>query len=607
MTTLALAPVASLAAVRGGGDGDRWGRSSSDGERAARPPPALPRRTRRRWARPCRRRVPRRESSTRASSPSPSSRSASSGGRPLGLVVARLRAPRAWPPSGFVLLAVAYGDSRLASHLLLGRLELLRASKAGARPGVPRDRRRRCAAAVADPRVAVEYGTIHEKAGSIRMYETLPLFSGRSTLEGVYNQASVSTHPVYYLASELFASSPNPFSKRTYSAFDPESALPRLRLFAVGDVVTVSSRLVRVPGGPEGRDPVARIPPYRVFHLAGGRRWLRRAPAVRARVVARPPGWADRAYRWFSSKPLHDAHPRLHRRPALQDDASRTSGPAPPHVPLPDGGRGDVAREGRRDRDHDEPARASVAGEGLLPPAMARRRSGRSLALRRPRSMLVVPHEVKSRLVYAGRDGARTISASPSPALDARPRDRATSRVSKAPSAPREPVPVIVPDKSPLKWGGVIPGLILVLAGRRPLPSDHEARPRPAPDARRAGLESLRRGPVRGRGGVRPARPGPRETSSSLRAELLCLRGESLLRAGHAREAVFAFQEVVDTAATSPYIAQALYWGARAREATGDTLGAAADRQRLLRDQPHTSWAQRLKSEGRIRTGQGSQ
>src|SRR5262249_22651555 len=63
---------------------------------------------------------------------------------------------------------------------------------------------------VADPRVTVEYSTEHEKAGSIRMYETLPQFSGRSTLEGVYNQASLLTHPVYYLASELNALSPNP-------------------------------------------------------------------------------------------------------------------------------------------------------------------------------------------------------------------------------------------------------------------------------------------------------------------------------------------------------------------------------------------------------------
>jgi hypothetical protein len=76
----------------------------------------------------------------------------------------------------------------------------------------------------------------------------------------------------------------------------------------------------------------------------------------------------------------------------------------------------------------------------------------------------------------------------------------------------------------------------------------------------------------------------------------LCLRGESLLRAGHPREAAHAFQEVVETAAGSPYLAQALFSGAKAKEAMGDALGAAADRLRLRRELPHTPWAQRLKS-----------
>ena len=87
----------------------------------------------------------------------------------------------------------------------------------------------------ADPRVAVEYGPVHERAGSIRMYETLPYFSGRATLEGVYNQAATTTHPVYYLASELFARSPNPFRSRQLLALRPgeraraAAALQRVR------------------------------------------------------------------------------------------------------------------------------------------------------------------------------------------------------------------------------------------------------------------------------------------------------------------------------------------------------------------------------------------
>ena len=164
---------------------------------------------------------------------------------------------------------------------------------------------------------------------------------------------------------------------------------------------------------------------------------------------------------------------------------------------------------------------------------------------------------------------------------------------------------MIVPDKSPVKWGGVIPGLILVLlVAARFLPA---AKPDPALRETLYERATKAYGEDRFEDAAEYARHAlDRESSSSLRAELLCLRGESLLRAGHPREAVIAFQEVVDTAATSPYLAQALFWGAKAKEATGDTLGAAADRQRLSRPAPH-SWAQRLKSEGRIRTGQGSQ
>src|SRR5262249_43924178 len=85
------------------------------------------------------------------------------------------------------------------------------------------------------------------------------------------------------------------------------------------------------------------------------------------------------------------------------------------------------------------------------------------------------------------------------------------------------------------------------------------------------------------------------ESSSSLRAELLCLRGESLRSAGHPREAASAFEEVVDTAAGSPYLAQALFSGAPARGEAGGPAGARAYRDRLLRDRPLTPWATRLK------------
>jgi hypothetical protein len=73
------------------------------------------------------------------------------------------------------------------------------------------------------------------------------------------------------------------------------------------------------------------------------------------------------------------------------------------------------------------------------------------------------------------------------------------------------------------------------------------------------------------------------------RAELLCVRGEALLRAGHAREAVEAFAVVVEVGGA--HLAQALHSGAMAREASGDAEGAAAWRRRLGAEFPETPWA----------------
>src|SRR5262249_24983285 len=190
-----------------------------------------------------------------------------------------------------------------------------------------------------------------------------------------------------------------------------------------------------------------------------------------------------------------------------------------------------------------------------------------------PSLMLVIPREAKCRLVYAGRDasdGLGLVLTGLTLALGIGWAPR------RKPGAPTAPVPVIVPDRSPVKWGWVIPVfIIVVLGGARFVPPS-----KPDPKLREQLYEKASKafGEDRFEDAAEYARHAlDLETSSSLRAELLCLRGESLLRAGHSREAAYAFQEVVDTAAGSPYLAQALFSGAAAKEAMGDASGARAD------------------------------
>jgi hypothetical protein len=509
------------------------------------------------------------------------------GGAVIGLVVAAHIRLGAMAALGLLLVAVAYGDARSRvvrfwfdwNYTGLEGKELWPAFREMA-DSLRGD--------VAGSRVAVEYGAIHEKAGSIRMYETLPLFSGRSTLEGVYNQASVSTHPVYYLASELFATSPNPFRKRVYSRFDPESALARLPLFAVGDIVTVSERLSSFLEGRKDVSLVGRFPPYKVFHVAGdGGGYV--APLRYEPVRSPPRGWADKAYRWFASKPLHEAFLVFTDDARFRTVEKDEWGP-PPRVPLPDG-----VVVSSRVNDESIEITTSRLGHPLLvkvsyhPRWRAEGADGPWLVS--PSLMLVVPRETQSRLVYVGRDGSDHLGLALT-GLTLVLGIAAFVR-SRRPAPPAAPVPVVVPEKSPVKWGGVIPGLIVVLlVSARFLPA---AKVDPSLRQQLYDRAAKALGEDRFEEAAEYARHAlDLETSSSLRAELLCLRGEALLQSGHPREAAYAFQEVVETAPSSPFLAQALFGVASAKDALGDTLGAAGDRLRLRRELPHTPWARRL-------------
>jgi hypothetical protein len=323
---------------------------------------------------------------------------------------------------------------------------------------------------VGDPRVAVEYGTAHEPAGSVRVYETLPFFSGRSTLEGVYNQASLETHAVYYLSSLLGESSPNPFRSREYGQFDPDEAMARLRLFAVGDVVAVSPLLSDALD--LRRDVVrsATLHPYTVFHLHEPSPYVEplRFTPVRSSLA----GWRDKAYRWFTRKPLPSSFlvftddPRF---PLVEPDEWL----APPAVPL-DGAAG-VAVSAVVDAERIRITTNRI-GHPLLvkvsyhPRWRAENAEGPYLVA--PALMLIVPRAEQVTLTYAARDpsdlAGLLLSLGAAAFLAWRlVAERRAARRPREPQMPRALTPAVLemcePPPPPRRWGWTLPTATLGL------------------------------------------------------------------------------------------------------------------------------------------------
>jgi hypothetical protein len=510
------------------------------------------------------------------------------GAASVSVWVQKLAMPRL-AASGLVLLAILHGDvhSRVLRYWADWNYTGLEAKELWP---VFRAMAAELHGTAQDPRVAVEYNALHEKAGSIRMYEMLPYFTGRPTLEGVYNQASVMTHPVYFLASELGATSPNPFKSRYYSRFDVDSALVHLRLLHATDVVALSRELTVALNQRFGVRKTARIPPYTVYRVADDGGYV--TPLTHEPVRSGRRGWRDKAYRWFTRKPLSPAHLVFTDDPrftAVEEDEWL----APPLRPL----AGDVHVSSQVEAERirirtDRPGHPLLVKVSYHPRWRAVGADGPYLVS--PALMMIVPRGTEAELVY-GRTAsdfvglALTLAGLAVVAIEALRRRRVPVAVVSSSAGPafRDSCDLPPPTR---RWGLVVPTSLLVLLfaarGLAWLPKPH-----PAGDLLRRASEAY--AAQKFEAAAEYARhaldQGP---AAEQKGELLSLRGESLLRLQQPQRARETFETLVAELPESPYRAQALSGALRAAQAAGDRQGAAALRAQLLREYPDTPWAE---------------
>jgi len=154
-----------------------------------------------------------------------------------------------------------------------------------------------------DPRVAVEHSELHNRFGSSRAFESLPLFAGRATLEGLYMQASISAPFVFYIQSEISQQKSVPFSQYSYSSLNFQRARPHLELFNVRDLILRSDaakEAIRRTDGYALRDVIGS---YELWELTTNRN--RYVEVSRFEPVLFPTSsWKEDAYRWFADESL---------------------------------------------------------------------------------------------------------------------------------------------------------------------------------------------------------------------------------------------------------------------------------------------------------------
>ncbi len=160
---------------------------------------------------------------------------------------------------------------------------------------------------VQDPRVVYEHSSSHNSAGTPRAFESLPLFSGRSTLEGIYMQSSISSPFVFYIQSEISKEISCPLPDYGCSTIDLENGIRHLKMFNVKDFIVVSNEVKsEIKKYPEFILKKS-ISPYELYELSTNQnRYV--TPLRYEPVLYQTDHWKTVSYRWFKNNQINDVH-----------------------------------------------------------------------------------------------------------------------------------------------------------------------------------------------------------------------------------------------------------------------------------------------------------
>ena len=99
---------------------------------------------------------------------------------------------------------------------------------------------------VGSPRAQFEHNDQHNAAGTVRAYESIPLFSGRNILEGLYMQSIISSPYAFYIQAEISEQQSCPFwAAFPCTSFNLDNGTRHLNMFNVKHIVVRSEKLKR--------------------------------------------------------------------------------------------------------------------------------------------------------------------------------------------------------------------------------------------------------------------------------------------------------------------------------------------------------------------------
>ncbi|MGR3309320.1 MAG: 6-pyruvoyl-tetrahydropterin synthase-related protein [Candidatus Brocadiales bacterium] len=150
---------------------------------------------------------------------------------------------------------------------------------------------------VSAPRVAYEKSHVYNSFGSDRVFESLPFFSGRQTLEGVHFASSISSKAILFLQTELSKDTLAPISY-IFSKINIDALCKHLKMFNINHLLIVSEETKESLRKNPNFKEVFKLQKYSIFEFAGNTGNYVEIPKYLP-VVFTGKDWKEQFYEWF--------------------------------------------------------------------------------------------------------------------------------------------------------------------------------------------------------------------------------------------------------------------------------------------------------------------
>lgn len=149
-----------------------------------------------------------------------------------------------------------------------------------------------------DPRVAWEQGEHDKDFGTGRVFENIPLFTGRASTEGIHYASSIFSLPITLLNGE-FSNTPASPSANIYSHYFIHSLPERFEMLNIRDFIAFSPRITQLLHESDEFEVIEELAPYTLFRWKNYQTQYVVSPKYEPLLVKPYSDWKSRFTNWF--------------------------------------------------------------------------------------------------------------------------------------------------------------------------------------------------------------------------------------------------------------------------------------------------------------------